>query len=61
MEEMVTELKRWNSSLPITVGLGQEDLEDARIPGPRDLAPYGDFFSLQVDPGQGEMGGWPDG
>ncbi len=58
MEEMVTELKRWNSSLPIIVGLGQEDLEDARIPGPGDLAPYGDFFSLQVDPGRAK---WADG
>jgi endo-1,4-beta-mannosidase len=57
-EEMVTELRRWNSSLPITWGMDQSDLEEGRIPGPRELAPYCDFISLQVDPGQIK---WADG
>jgi hypothetical protein len=55
---MVSELKRWNSSLPITLGIGQEDLEEARIPGPGDLAPYGDFLFIHVDPGKAK---WADG
>jgi len=57
-EEMVTELRRWNSSLPITWGMDQSDLEKARVPGPQDLAPYCDFISLQLHPGQAE---WADG
>ena len=58
LEEMVSELKRRDSSLPITLGIGQEDLEETRIPGPRELAPYVDFFSLQVGPG---LAKWADG
>jgi len=57
-EEMVTELRRWNSSLPITWGLDQSDLEEARVPGPQDLAPYCDFISLQMHHGQAK---WADG
>jgi hypothetical protein len=57
-EEMVTELRRWNSSLPITWGMDQSDLEEGRIPGPKELASYCDFISLQVDPGQIK---WADG
>jgi hypothetical protein len=57
-EEMVTELRRWNSSLPITWSLDQSDLEEGRIPGPKELAPYCDFIFLQMDPGQAK---WADG
>jgi endo-1,4-beta-mannosidase len=57
-EEMVTELRRWDSSLPITWGMDQSDLEKARVPGPQDLVPYCDFISLQLHPGQAE---WADG
>ena len=57
-EEMVTELRRWNSSLPITWSMDQSDLEEVRIPGPKELAPYCDCISLQVDPGQIK---WADG
>ncbi len=57
-EEMVTELRRWNSSLPITWGMDQSDLEKARVPGPQDLVPYCDFISLQLHPGQAK---WADG
>jgi hypothetical protein len=55
---MVTELRRWSSSLPIIWGMDQSDLEKARVPGPEDLAPYCDFLSLQFHPGQA---GWADG
>jgi len=58
LEEMISELKRWNSTLPITLGIGQEDLEEARIPGPGELAQYIDFFSLQVEPIPAK---WADG
>ena len=58
LEEMSTELKRWNSSIPLTMGIGQEDLEEARIPGPRDLAPYIDFLLIHVDPGKAK---WAEG
>jgi len=57
-EEMVTELRRWNSSLPITWSMDQSDLEEGRIPGPKELTPYCDFMSLQMDPGQTK---WADG
>ena len=57
-EEMVTELRRWNSSLPITWSMDQSDLEEGRIPGPKELAPYCDFMSVQMDPGQAK---WADG
>ena len=57
-EEMVTELRRWNSSYPITWGMDQSDLEEGRIPGPQDLASYCDFISLQMNPAQAK---WADG
>ncbi len=57
-EEMVTELRRWNSSLPIIWSMDQSDLEEGRIPGPKELAPYCDFISIQMDPGQAK---WADG
>lgn len=56
-EEMVTELGRWNSSLPITWGMDQSDLEEGRIPGPEELAPYCDFVSLQIHYGRAK---WSD-
>ena len=58
LEEMTTEFKRWNSSIPITMGIGEEDLEEARIPGPRDLAPYCDLLFIHVDPARAK---WADG
>jgi hypothetical protein len=58
-EEMVTELRRWDSSLPITWGMDRSDLEEPRIPGPEDLAPYCDFLSLQFHPGQAGWAGGP--
>ncbi len=57
-EEMVTELSRWNSSLPITWAMDPSDLEDGRIPGPKELAPYCDFISLPMNPGQAK---WAEG
>jgi len=57
-EEMVTELRRWNSFLPITWAMDPSDLEEGRIPGPKELAPYCDFISLQVHPGGTK---WSDG
>jgi hypothetical protein len=57
-EEMVTELKRRDSSLPITWGMDPSDLETARIPRPKELAAYCDFISLQMHHGQTK---WADG
>jgi hypothetical protein len=57
-EEMVTELRRWNSSHPITWGMDESDLEEGRIPGPKELAPYCDFISIQMHHGQAK---WADG
>jgi len=57
-EEMVTELRRWNSSLPITWAMDSSDLEDGRFPGPKELASYCDFISLQMNPVQAR---WADG
>jgi endo-1,4-beta-mannosidase len=57
-EEMVTELRRWNSSHPITWGMDQSDLEEGGIPGPQELAPYCDFISLQMNPFQAK---WAEG
>jgi hypothetical protein len=56
---MVGEIKRRNSSLPVTLAIGQEDLEEARGPGPGELAPYVDFVSLQVAPGRAKGLGGP--
>ncbi|MGE5253906.1 MAG: glycoside hydrolase 5 family protein [Planctomycetaceae bacterium] len=58
LEEMVTELGRWNSSLPITWAMDRSDLEEARVPSPRDLAPYCDFLSLEM---QADQAAWADG
>ncbi len=57
-EEMVTELRRRTSSLPITWGMDLSDLEETRMIGPRDLATYLDFISLQGHYGQAR---WADG
>ena len=51
LEEMVNELKRRDSSTPITLGIGREEVEKARVPGPRELAPFVDFFFIHPDPG----------
>jgi endo-1,4-beta-mannosidase len=50
LEEMATELKRRDSTLPITLGLDQVDLEEARVPGPREIAPYCDILSIHAFP-----------
>ena len=58
LEEMVTELRRWNSSLPITWAMDRSDLEEVRVPSPGDLAPYCDFLSLEM---QADRAGWAEG
>jgi len=50
-EEMVTELHRWDSLLPVTVGIDQEDLEVGRIPGPKEAAQYCEILSIHAHPG----------
>lgn len=51
LEEMVTELKRYDSEIPVTLGLNQEDLEEDRVLGPRDVAQFCDILSIHAYPG----------
>jgi endo-1,4-beta-mannosidase len=50
LEEMVLELKRYDSSLPVTLGLHQEDLEEEGTLGPAEAAPYCDILSMHAYP-----------
>ncbi len=58
LEEMVTELKRRDADLPVTLGLHQEDLEENRILGPKEVAQYCDVTSIHAYPGYAQ---WADG
>jgi endo-1,4-beta-mannosidase len=51
LEEMVTELKRREDRVPVTIGLHQGDLENDTILGPREAAAFCDFLSMHADPG----------
>ena len=59
MEEMVTELKRRDGDLPITIGLHQGDLENDNVIGPRESATFCDFLSMHAYPGYAPWGDGP--
>jgi endo-1,4-beta-mannosidase len=50
LEEMVTELKRYDSDISVTLGLHQEDLEEDRDLGPREAAEFCGFLSMHAYP-----------
>ncbi len=58
LEEMVTEMKRWNSHLPITIGIGQEHLIERRTPGLNDIIPFVEIVSVRAYPVYSR---WADG
>jgi len=59
LEEMVTELKRRDESLPVTIGLHQGDLENDTILGPRESAAFCDLLSMHAYPGYAPWGDGP--
>jgi len=50
LEEIVSELKKWNENVPVTLGLHQQDLEEDRKMGPQDVATFCDFLSMHAYP-----------
>ncbi len=50
LEEMVSELKRTDDSVPVTIGLHQEDLEEDRKMGPREVSLFCDFLCMHTYP-----------
>ncbi|MCX8118128.1 MAG: cellulase family glycosylhydrolase [Desulfobacterota bacterium] len=48
LEEMVSELKKRDESIPVTLGLHQEDLEEDRRMGPAEVARFCDFLSIHA-------------
>ena len=48
LEEMVSELKKRDESVPVTLGLHQEDLEEDRKMGPKEVAAFCDFLSMHT-------------
>lgn len=58
LEEMVTELKRRDEDLPVTLGLHQEDLEEDRVLGPKEAGALCDVLSMGAYPCYAE---WADG
>jgi hypothetical protein len=58
VEEMVTELKRRDEALMVTLGFHQEDLEEDRVLGPDMAARFCDLVSMHVSPGHAQ---WSDG
>ncbi len=48
LEEMVSELKKRGESIPVTLGLHQEDLEEDRKMGPKEVASFCDFLSMHT-------------
>ena len=46
LEKMVSELKKRDESIPVTLGLHQEDLEENRKMGPKEAAAFCDFLSM---------------
>ncbi len=58
LEEMVTELKRYDDDLPITLGLHQEDLENNNLLTPKEVADYCEILSMHAYPVYAD---WSDG
>jgi endo-1,4-beta-mannosidase len=58
LEQTVEELKRYDSDLPVTLGLHQEDLEEDRGLGPREVAQFCDILSIHAYPCHAK---WSDG
>lgn len=58
LEEMVSELKKKDETVPVTLGLHQEDLEEDRKMGPKEVATFCDFISIHTYPIYAE---WADG
>ncbi len=48
LEIMVSELKKMDESVPVTLGLHQEDLEEDRKMGPKEVARFCDFLSMHT-------------
>ncbi|MFB3887729.1 MAG: beta-galactosidase [Thermodesulfobacteriota bacterium] len=48
LEEMVSELKKRDETIPVTLGLHQEDLEEDRKMGPKEVAAFCDFLSMHT-------------
>jgi len=48
LEEMVSELKKRGESILVTLGLHQEDLEEDRRMGPKEVAHWCDFLSIHA-------------
>ncbi|MGQ9645175.1 MAG: glycoside hydrolase 5 family protein [Thermodesulfobacteriota bacterium] len=48
LEEMVSELKKRDETVPVTLGLHQEDLEEDRRMGPKEVAAFCDFLSMHA-------------
>lgn len=48
LEEMVYELKKVDESVPLTLGLHQEDLEEDRKMGPEEVGRFCDFLSIHT-------------
>lgn len=58
LEEMVTELKRYDENLPVTLGLHQENLENNNVLTPKEVADYCEILSMHAYPGYAD---WSDG
>jgi endo-1,4-beta-mannosidase len=58
LEEMVLELKRYDSDIPVTMGLHQEDLKAETVLGPREVGQFCDILSMHAYPCYAE---WADG
>ncbi len=48
LEEMVSELKRVDESIPVTIGLHIKDLEEDRNMGPKEASRFCDFLSIHT-------------
>lgn len=48
LDEMVSELKRTNESIPVTLGLHLEDLEEDKKIGPKEVSQFCDFLSIHT-------------
>ncbi|NWF91876.1 MAG: beta-galactosidase [Syntrophaceae bacterium] len=50
LEEMVSEVKKRNEAVSVTLGLHQEDLEEDRKMGPKEVGAFCDFLSMHTYP-----------
>ncbi len=48
LDEMVSELKKVDEKVPVTLGLHQEDLEEDRKMGPEEVGRFTDFLSIHA-------------